>query len=135
MKNNINFWDRYYEICKRNWVTPNFVAKQLGISSGTVTFWKKGKIPYKSTIEKIANYFNVPIAYFYSDKGIDYQSNVSDSNSVNNGKIVRNTNIDKEHNAESLTEFENELLTMFRKMSTKQKNALLTRAYEIMDEQ
>lgn len=59
----MNFWDKYYTLCIQNGLSPNSVAKELGISSGTVTWWKKGKVPYPATAQKIADYFGVSVNY------------------------------------------------------------------------
>lgn len=58
------FWEKYVELCTRVGKTPNAVAKEIEISSGTVSFWKKGKQPQALTLAKVANYFNVPVEYF-----------------------------------------------------------------------
>jgi transcriptional regulator with XRE-family HTH domain len=43
--------------------SPNGVAKELGIPSGTVTWWKKGKVPHQPTLEILAAYFGVSVGY------------------------------------------------------------------------
>lgn len=58
------FWETFEELCKRNNTRPNPVAAQLGISSGAVTKWKqKGVIPNGSTLQAIADRFNVTVDY------------------------------------------------------------------------
>jgi transcriptional regulator with XRE-family HTH domain len=57
------FWNTLVELCNNKGVSPNFVAKELGITSGTVTSWKKGGIPRDTTLRKIADYFGVSVAY------------------------------------------------------------------------
>ena len=42
---------------------PNPVAKELGLSSATVTKWKNGTLPQSETLLKIADYFNVTTDY------------------------------------------------------------------------
>ena len=59
------FWDKYLELCTKINKSPNAVAKEIGISSGTLTGWKKEKKkPQPMTIRKVAEYFNVPTEYF-----------------------------------------------------------------------
>ena len=62
-KENAMFWKTFVELCNQNNTKPNPVAKELGISSGSVTFWKNGKVPHHSTLIKIADYFNVTVDY------------------------------------------------------------------------
>lgn len=50
-------------------VTAYQVAKETGVSTATLTEWKKGT--YQPKIDKImliAKYFDVPIEYFLEDK-------------------------------------------------------------------
>ena len=54
------FWDNYCKLCFKINKKPNSVAKEIGISSATVTKWKNGSQPSSPTLKKIANYFNVP---------------------------------------------------------------------------
>ena len=57
------FWDRLIELCNQRGISPNFVAKELGITSGTVTSWKKGGVPRDTTMKKIADYFGTSVSY------------------------------------------------------------------------
>lgn len=57
------FWQIYNELCEQKGLSANAVAKELSIASGTVSEWKKGRIPLNSTLKKISNYFNVSIDY------------------------------------------------------------------------
>ena len=57
------FWNRFVELCNQKSVSPNFVAKELGITSGSVTSWKKGSVPRDTTLKKIADYFGVTVSY------------------------------------------------------------------------
>ncbi len=56
------FWDNYYNLCLNNGISPNAAAKEMKISSGAVTEWKKGRLPQMATIKKIAEYFGVSVA-------------------------------------------------------------------------
>ena len=59
------FWDKYFALCSKIGKSPNAVAKEIGISSGTLTGWKKhNKVPLDMTIKKVAEYFGVPVSYF-----------------------------------------------------------------------
>ena len=53
------FWDNFCELCKAKGMSPNAVAKEIGISSGAVTSWKQGRLPRWQTLEEIATYFGV----------------------------------------------------------------------------
>lgn len=61
------FWTQYQLLCQSVGKSPNGVAKEIGLSSGTVTFWKNGKIPKSDTLKKIADYFGVTVDYLLGD--------------------------------------------------------------------
>jgi len=62
------FFDNLYKICKQKNTTPNGMAKTIGISSGSVTSWKKGTVPKSDTLQKIAEYFNVSTDYLLGNE-------------------------------------------------------------------
>ncbi len=53
------FWQNYEILCRRVGLTPNAVANELHISSGSVTNWKNGKTPSNRLLKTIADYFGV----------------------------------------------------------------------------
>lgn len=53
------FYDNLKELCERKQITIGYMAKQLGFSNATATYWKRGAIPKADTVKKIADYFNV----------------------------------------------------------------------------
>lgn len=57
------FWQKYYNLCLSIGKKPNAVAAELGISSGSVTNWKKGTEPSYSTLLKIAEYFGCTVNF------------------------------------------------------------------------
>lgn len=91
------FYERFVELCVQRGIAPSKAAVEAGFSSGTVTGWKKGSPPRSSAIQKLANYFGVPVEYFNGDPiagikkepvavvgdklGIDYD-NLTDDNEV-----------------------------------------------------
>ena len=62
-------YEKFEQLLKEYGVTPYRVHKETGISTATLSDWKNGKSqPKKDKIEKICDYFNVPISYFYGDE-------------------------------------------------------------------
>lgn len=57
------FWEIFSGLCSQRGKSPNAVAKELKISSGSITNWKNGTIPNNSALLKLANYFNVSVDY------------------------------------------------------------------------
>lgn len=61
------FWSVFVGLCAKREVSPNAVAKALGLSSGSVTLWKNGAVPRSTTIKKIADYFGVSPESFLAE--------------------------------------------------------------------
>ena len=99
----MNFWNTFYNLCINVGKSPNAVASELNISSGTITWWKKGKVPHPSTAQKIANYFNVSVGYL-----LGYEQSA----------VVENASEEKEKTPDenNLTEGEQMLLALFRQV-------------------
>ena len=58
------FWNNYVNLCSKINKSPNAVAKELSLSSGSVTSWKNnGRVPHHTTLIKIADYFGVSVDY------------------------------------------------------------------------
>lgn len=57
------FYERYAKLCRSMGGTPNSVAKEIGVSSGSITAWKNGAEPRYSTVVKIADYFDTTADY------------------------------------------------------------------------
>lgn len=57
------FWNILLELCKEKGVSPNHVARAIGLSSASVTYWKNGSIPRSLTLSKLADYFDVTPDY------------------------------------------------------------------------
>lgn len=61
------FWDNYRNLCEKEKKSPNKVAAELGIASGTVTGWKNGALPRKPVLDKICDYFGVTTGYLMGE--------------------------------------------------------------------
>lgn len=59
----MNFWDRFFKKCVEKGIKPNPLAKELGVSSATVTKWKNGTIPNGETLIKLADKLECSIDY------------------------------------------------------------------------
>lgn len=55
---------RIFELMKQRNLTAKQVAEAVGISANNFTEWRKGRSkPGIATLQKLAQYFNVPIEY------------------------------------------------------------------------
>ncbi len=57
------FWDCYTSLCKLSGLSPNAVAKQIGVSNATCTKWKNGTIPNGETLIAISDFFDCSVDY------------------------------------------------------------------------
>lgn len=57
------FFDVYKALCAEKDMSPNGVAKEIGIASPSVTQWKHGSTPRPAVLQRIAEYFGVSVSY------------------------------------------------------------------------
>lgn len=58
------FWTRFLLLCEMHNTKPNPVGKEIGISSGIITKWKKEEsLPSGEMLIKIAEYFDCSIDF------------------------------------------------------------------------
>lgn len=62
------FFSKFVKLCSSVGKSPGAVAEEMGINRSTVSCWKSRKSkPTDISLQKIANYFNVPISYLLDD--------------------------------------------------------------------
>lgn len=61
------FWKRLKELCDANGTTPTTVCKEVGLSTGNPPMWKRGSLPSKPILEKLAAHFGVEPEYFVAE--------------------------------------------------------------------
>lgn len=57
------FWTIFSTLCADKNLSPNAVATELKIPSGSITAWRNGATPRTKSLTKIANYFGVTVDY------------------------------------------------------------------------
>ena len=66
------FFDKYQTLCANRGIAETTAADEMGFHRSVVTGWRDGKKPKNATIKIVAEYFGVPVGYFYdapSDAG------------------------------------------------------------------
>ena len=53
------FYDIVKALCKERKITMTFMLRDLGMSMGNVSAWKRGVTPKSDTINKVADFFGV----------------------------------------------------------------------------
>ena len=62
-------YEQFEELCKQNGVTAYQVCKETGIDRSTISSWKSGAYsPKADKLQRIAEYFNVPVEYLITGK-------------------------------------------------------------------
>ena len=61
----MSFWERYENLCKERNLSPQskILMDKIGVTSGTITGWKKGSLPKYDVLARIAAFFQVDIRY------------------------------------------------------------------------
>lgn len=106
------------------------LARVLGVRQNTITNWKQTKTsPASEHLEAIAAFFGVSVDYLVTGREPQHsvvQGIYGNENSHNVVTIGGTATLE-------LSEFETELLQIFGELSTRQKNALLSYAYELKE--
>ena len=58
------FYEKFFELCNSRHIAPSTAAQEAGFSNAAATDWKNGCKPRKKNLQRLADYFNVPIEYF-----------------------------------------------------------------------
>lgn len=125
----MTFYDRVNDLCRERGISITALAMALGFSKGTPSNWKTmTKPPRAENVKKIADYFGVPVSYF---------SETTNQTIHDNHGIIGNTHAPVTINGTpelALGDIEKELISICGKLDMKRKNALLAKAYELLEE-
>lgn len=61
------FYDKFITLCNEKSVKPTPVIKALGISTSYLKRWQNGLLPNAVMLQKLSEYFDVPIDYFFDE--------------------------------------------------------------------
>ncbi|HCD69669.1 MAG TPA: hypothetical protein DEQ68_03490 [Ruminococcaceae bacterium] len=61
------FYNQLIKICNLRNVKPSPVLKKLGLSSVNLKRWESGSNVNYDTLQKLSEYFDVPVDYFFED--------------------------------------------------------------------
>lgn len=56
------FYYNFVDLCNKIGKSPSAVAQDLGKARSAVTRWKNGTQPQQATLQKLADYFKVPVS-------------------------------------------------------------------------
>lgn len=61
----MNFYNYFLSLCAASNIKPSPAGEAVGISRTAVNGWKHGRLPTDSTLQALADYFNVPVSEFW----------------------------------------------------------------------
>ena len=64
------FYDEYVALCGKRKISPSAAAEAMGFQRSVVTRWSKGVVPRRATLERIAQYFHVPVSTLSDGEGV-----------------------------------------------------------------
>lgn len=71
-----NFYEKVQKLCRQKGISMRKLTDNVGISGTNAVNWKRGGEPREQTVKLIADYFGVPVAWFYQDIPIsDFEIN------------------------------------------------------------
>ena len=114
----------------QNNLTLEQVGQKVGVGKSTVRKWETGMIANmkRDKIYALAEALHTTPAYL-----MGWEENSNTNTGVNNG-IIGNHNSHNVVGLDANGEIEKEILNICKKLDIKRKNALLTRAYELLDD-
>ncbi len=122
------FKSNFIKLCNKKGVPPTVACRNIGLSAATFTTWSETSVPRRATLQKFADYFGVTVDDLLNEEYNGGEISVNSHNTVG-GNATFTANI----GGEVLGEFERELVNICRRLDVKKKNALLTRAYELLE--
>ena len=124
------FKKNFIRLCNNIGEPPTIVCQKIGLSNSAFSNWDDNSVPRKATLQKIADYFGITVEALLSDEEPHISVNNGIIGNENNNNVVSVGNTVRS----DLGEIETELVNICKKLDIKRKNALLTRAYELLDD-
>ena len=113
-------YEKFAQLLAVHGITANTVAKAAHVNASTFTDWKQGKSqPKLEKLQKMADYFNVPVSYFYDgDTSLSIAERQAQSLGIDADALK------KELSLKSLDEQTMYVLKEFQKLDDTQKAAI-----------
>lgn len=62
------FWRNFKELARKKCLSPSVAAEQAGFNRSVITSWRKGRIPSRKTIMRLAAFFEVEPKYLFEEE-------------------------------------------------------------------
>lgn len=110
------FYEQFIALCERDGVKPTPLIRSLGFSAGNIKRWENGATVNSDILLAIAKHFKVSVDYLLT------------------GKEPTPKTTAVELSKSQLTENEEDMLKVFRKLTTYQQCKLIVRAEDMAEE-
>lgn len=115
------FYEKLSMLCATKGVSITQFCKEVGLSSATATKWKKGAIPFHSSLYRISKYFDVEVEYLLDDNYTDYDTWLSEVKGMTRVQYLGTINEqDKKTAPEEESGLDEEFMVLARKLSAQQ---------------
>lgn len=118
-------------LCKQRGISITRLSVDIGVGNSAPTKWKRGSLPRMDTLEKIADYFGVSVAYLlttHNDKTY-HIGDVSGAAAVAQGVSGHTVSVSTGGDSSVGADLEAELLQIFRSLDLRGQTAVLSCAY------
>lgn len=126
----MSLYERVAQLCTNRGIEISNLGKEIGIKldKSTISHWKGGSVPRRSTVKAIADYFGVSVGYLTNDEAVNVQTVHSNNGIIGHTHapvtIINGTE-------RKLTEQEIALLEIFGKLDVVKQAQLLTYAADL----
>ncbi len=121
-------YENYCKIRDSRECTDAKVSRETGVTKSTFSDWKSGRCkPKIEKLQKIADYFNVPLSYFFSENEDMKEVLNEDIKEVKLPQVTPTC-------SPSLTEDERELLDIYRGLERKEQLELKILMYNFIED-
>lgn len=115
------FYEKLSMLCASKGISITQFCKEVGLSSATATKWKKGAIPFHSSLYRISKYFDVEVEYLLDDNYTDYDTWLSEVKGMTRVQYLGTINEqDKKTAPTEESGLDEEFMVLARKLSAQQ---------------
>ena len=119
------YYEKFEKLLKTHNAKPSQVAKATGISTSTLSSWKNGHYtPKNDKLQLIADYFQVPLSFFWEDAKDIEKDFINYKAAVPKGRIV-SINLDDVDMLNSFTPKKRQLLVKIMSLADDDVDVLL----------
>lgn len=129
------FYENVSSLCKQRGIKITTLSRTLGLSSSAPSYWRSGSVPKASTLQKIAEYFDVSTDYLlYGDtkeagNSISNISNSTIAQGVSGNHISISNGASPKSESSEVSEAAAELIRIFKQLDLRGQNNVLHTAY------